>query len=252
MVNSYIQGLDSLCVSYARLLVQLKDRASHAKVGEAYKTIFSANGFNSVDPSIEVKNSWLEAYSTQLNLEEWVSTESLKTGVEASELKAMSDVWLERLKATVVTSRLHSVVVWRYVRTPESTLKYVAWDATDGLDFCFPKAVIHVPGGDVPDARGSRFMWLATVMPECLIECVDFPLGGSGKSQPLHFTYLDVINNADIYNAYWLKSDSISHWDNLEMLLKLKVKIPLMTGYPVLNIAIEKLLEGWTEIVDKK
>lgn len=250
MSNKYEDTFNVLCHRYAFFLRENYGKRSKATVFEIYKMLFNSireGTKSSVDYS--VFDSWLQAYSKN-KVDSWIVSEASRIGLEAALLKRYSDAWLDSLRSYVSDSRLHGVVVWRFVKPERSTLGYTVWDVTDETGFGYPTLNIHAKGGDTPDQQGNRFVWLLTVLPECLLDCVEYPLGGSGKSSGLNFTVNDAMKHSDLFDSHWMYEKGTDNWVGLEMLLKLKKQIPDMTGMPVLSLRIEGLLKVWTEIVD--
>lgn len=247
-----MDGLEVLCQQQAILLLISKDKSSLPQARQMYKQIFNVNYFADSKYSEQVNESWLTARSNGVVNQDWVTDANMRFNVNSDILNNINNLWEERLKSLICNLQLNAVVVWRYVRTPESTLGHTAWDTVDAEGFVLPKLEIHVAGGDKPDRKGNRFVWLLTVLPSTFLYCVDFPLGGAGKSSPLDFTYNDLISFPEVYDAHLMRGKGTDSWGALEMLLKLNAKIPDMTGYPVMNLRIAGLLSDWYDILERR
>lgn len=252
MTDSYSDGLELLCQKYALFLSKHAGKPSMGRANAAYNNIFASDVMDGSELSAEVNLSWLAERSRDNVGQKWVEEATRRSDLEASVLETLSSVWNARLEATVSGTRLVGVAVWRYVRTPESTLDYTVWDVTDEPGFSLPKLEFHVPGGDKPDSKGNRYVWLVTVMPECLLDCVQFPVGGMGKGYPLSFKYADVMANPEVFDSHWMRGEGTDSWEALSVLLKLKKQIPDMTGHPVVNLRVEAMAETWGEILDRR
>lgn len=242
---SYLEAFNMLSRKYAMFILKNHQKKSKAKVSEAYKHILSSYAMNE-----DVFNLWLEYYAENSVEDNTVMLTESYNAPSVDEIKEACSTWETSLKSLLGASRLHGVVVWRFVKPGNSKIGYVVWDVTDEPNFALPKIIVNVEGGDIPNSEGNCFEWLFTVLPECFLDCVDYPVGGAGKSVALGFDFNNLLNESLLYDSFWMKEKGTDSWSGLEMLLKLKTKIPDMTGSPVLNVRMDALVKKWADIVD--
>lgn len=245
--SSYLETFNMLSRKYAMFLLNNHQKTSKIKVKDAYLQILSCHTM-----SEKVFNLWLENYADIKNsnkFDKFLDSQEASMGPQINEA---SQAWESGLKSLIRHSQLNSVVVWRLKKPSDSQIGYIVWDVASEPDFKLPNITINVEGGDKPDQNGNYFEWLLTVLPECFLDCVDYPLGGAGKSLPLSFTFNDLLNNSDRYDSFWMREKGTDIWAGLEFLFKLKTQIPDMTGSPVLNVKMESLVKKWLDILDIK